>query len=75
MFKKLFFCSTVISHKFLIFKLIFSIFSKVEPKWVKQPDDVMDVLTKEILLECVANGYPMPINQWVRLDNDSKLVK
>ena len=50
-------------------------FFLVEPKWLKQPNDIMDVLRKEVSLECVAKGYPDVVTQWFRLDNDSKFIK
>ena len=38
----------------------------VPPKWIREPQDVDAVLGRDVVLSCVAEGYPRPTTLWTR---------
>eukprot|EP00093_Oithona_nana_P013637 13637.XXX_410448_413469_1 [CDS] Oithona nana genome sequencing. len=38
----------------------------VPPKWIREPQDIDAVLGRDVVLSCVAEGYPRPTTLWTR---------
>ncbi|KAI1289773.1 Hemicentin-2 [Halotydeus destructor] len=45
---------------------------KQTPKWIKEPEDKISAIGKELFLECSASGSPAPAISWFKLDDHSK---
>ena len=47
------------------------LFRKAAPRWLREPQDAFGLQDKTVKLECVADGFPIPVTNWFKIDAQS----